>query len=152
VTGGAVIGGVVTGGAVIGVDPGRVKAGYAVLDGAGNPLRTGICAVDALPEELAPLAAEYGVDTVALGKGTNAKPVASSLAKLGLRVVWTDEFETTLRARELYFAENPPRGWRRLLPRGLLSPSRPIDDYAAVLIGRRYLASPARGDGVRPPK
>jgi hypothetical protein len=76
--------------------------------------------------------------------------VASALAELGPPVRLVDEYETTRRARELYVAEHPPRGWRRLVPRGLLSPDRPIDDYAAILIGRRCLeetaASPARGD------
>ena len=50
-----------------------------------------------------------------------------------------DERETTLRARALYFADHPPRGWRRLIPLGMQLPPCPIDDYAAVLIGRRFL-------------
>jgi RNase H-fold protein (predicted Holliday junction resolvase) len=55
-------------------------------------------------------------------------------------VTYVDERETTLRARSLYFADHPPRGWRRLIPLGMQMPPRPIDDYAAVLIARRYLA------------
>jgi len=50
-----------------------------------------------------------------------------------------DERETTLLARARYFADHPPRGWRRLVPRGMLLPPRPIDDYAALLIAERYL-------------
>lgn len=137
-------------GAVIGVDPGRVKAGYAILDTSGAVLDRGICPVDGLADRLRPLAAEHAAKAIALGAGTMAKPVAAQLASLGLPICWVDEYETTRFARELYFGDHPPRGWQRLLPRGLLSPGRPIDDYAAVLIGRRHLeaqaASTARGD------
>jgi hypothetical protein len=140
----------VSGGAVIGVDPGRVKAGYAVLDSAGEPLETGICPVGSLAQRLQALVATHRPGAVALGRGTNAKPVAAALAALGLPIHWVDEYETTRRARDLFFRDHPPRGWRRLVPRGLQVPDRPIDDYAAILIGRRYLdgaeTSSARGD------
>lgn len=149
-TGRAIIAGAVTGRAIIAVDPGRVKAGYAVLNPAGDPLDTGICPVESLAQRLRALVAQYAPAVVALGRGTNAKPVADALAPLGLPIRWVNEYETTRHARELFFADHPPRGWRRLLPRGLQLPDRPIDDYAAVLIGRRYLgeaeASLARGD------
>jgi hypothetical protein len=62
------------------------------------------------------------------------------LEPLGVPVHIIDETDTTYRARALYFAEHPPRGWRRLLPLGLQVPPGPIDDYAAMLIARRYLA------------
>jgi hypothetical protein len=59
-----------------------------------------------------------------------------------------DEYETSRQARGLYFAEHPPAGWRRLIPLGLQLPARPIDDYAAILIARRFLA---RGVKAQPP-
>ena len=83
--------------------------------------------------------AQYDIAAVALGHGTHADTVAQMLERLRLPVHFVDERETTLLARALYFAENPPRGWRRLVPTGMLLPPRPIDDYAAVLIARRYL-------------
>jgi len=87
------------------------------------------------------------VEAIALGRGTNARAVRASLAGLGTPIVWVDEYETTRRARELYFVDHPPRGWRRLVPLGLQLPSRPVDDYAAILIARRFLA---RGAEARP--
>lgn len=142
-------------GAVIGVDPGRVKAGYAVLDSAGQSLDQGICPVESLAQRLRPVVALHMPPVVALGRGTNAKPVAAALAALGLPICWVNEYETTRHARELFFTDHPPRGWHRLLPRGLQVPDRPIDDYAAILIGRRYLGAPeassARGDAKPPP-
>jgi len=58
-------------------------------------------------------------------------------------VLSAPERNTSLRAREVYFREYPPRGWRRLIPRGLLLPPRPIDDYAAFLIAIDWLISTA---------
>jgi len=145
----------VTAGAIIGVDPGRIKAGYAILDTTGAALEQGICPVERLPDRLRPLVIAHAATTIALGGGTSAKPVAVRLESLGLPICLVDEYETTRFARELYFADHPPRGWRRMLPRGLLSPGRPVDDYAAILIGRRHLearaAPPARGDAQPPP-
>ncbi|MHB8178234.1 MAG: RuvC family protein [Vulcanimicrobiaceae bacterium] len=127
------------GGCVLGVDPGTAKVGYAVLDPAGLVLVRGIVPPRELSELLARLAAAQAIDVVALGSGTNARQVRAILEGMGLPLCSIDERETTLRARALYFAEHPPHGWRRLIPIGLQLPPVPIDDYAAVLIARRYL-------------
>lgn len=82
----------------------------------------------------------WAFEAIAVGTGTNARTLATDLAGLGVPLTYVDERETTLRARSLYFADHPPRGWRRLIPLGMQLPPRPIDDYAAVLIARRYLA------------
>jgi RNase H-fold protein (predicted Holliday junction resolvase) len=75
----------------------------------------------------------------AIGRGTNAAAVAAAVRELGLPFELVDERETTLRARARFFADHPPRGWKRLIPAGMLLPDRPIDDYAAVLIAERFL-------------
>ena len=56
------------------------------------------------------------------------------------RSTWSTSSRPPGRARELYFREHPPRGWRRLVPTGLQLPPVPVDDYAAILIARRFLA------------
>jgi RNase H-fold protein (predicted Holliday junction resolvase) len=126
---------------ILGIDPGTRKAGYALVDLNGTVLAQGIEAIDGLIPKVSSLRAEREIETVALGKGTNAPAVQQALVDIGLAVSLVDETETTLRARRLYFADNPPRGWRRLIPLGMQLPPRPIDDYAAVLIARRYLES-----------
>jgi len=85
------------------------------------------------------LRANFELDMVAIGHGTNAAAVSAVVRDTGLPFVLVDERETTLRARARFFADHPPRGWRRLVPRGMLLPDRPIDDYAALLIAERYL-------------
>ncbi|HTX59578.1 MAG TPA: pre-16S rRNA-processing nuclease YqgF [Verrucomicrobiae bacterium] len=126
---------------VIGVDPGSAKAGYAVVEASGSVLEAGIESVAALAGRLGELARKYAVDALAIGSGTASAATRGRLAPLGLPIHLVDERETTRYARELYFAEHPPRGWRRLLPRGLQTPPCPIDDYAAVLIARRFFTS-----------
>jgi RNase H-fold protein (predicted Holliday junction resolvase) len=125
---------------VLGLDPGTRKCGYALITGVGEkPLALGIAPLDALTATVRDLAARETVDIVALGGGTNSAVVSAIIGDLGLHYELVDERETTLRARGRFFCDHPPRGWKRLIPRGMLLPDRPIDDYAALLIAERYL-------------
>jgi RNase H-fold protein (predicted Holliday junction resolvase) len=127
-------------GAILGIDPGTRKCGYAVVaEPHAAPLELGIVPTSGLAERISAVAARVDVRAVALGGGTNTAPVAALVAGLGLPVHVIDERETTLLARRRYFEVHPPTGWRRLLPRGLLVPPRPIDDFAALLIAERLL-------------
>jgi RNase H-fold protein (predicted Holliday junction resolvase) len=128
--------------AVLGLDPGTRKCGYALVTALGAPpLTLGIAPVEALAERLRELLAVTPVTVAAIGRGTNAEAIADLARQLGLNVELVDERETTLLARARFFRDHPPRGWRRLIPRGMLLPDRPIDDYAALLIAERYLTA-----------
>ncbi len=131
---------------VLGVDPGRSKAGFAVVSAEGGVLTRGIEAIEALQARLSQVVAGGGIDAIALGRGTNGGAVRRLLEGFALPIHWVDEFETSRAARCLYFVDHPPRGWRRLIPLGLQVPSGPVDDYAAIVIARRFLAR-----GVTPP-
>ena len=124
---------------VLGIDPGTRKAGYAVVDETGRVVEQGIVELQPLLARLRQLASERPIAAIALGHGTNAEPLREMLCELGPPVRIVNEHETTLQARKLYFADHPPRGWRRLIPLGMQLPPRPIDDYAAILIARRFL-------------
>jgi RNase H-fold protein (predicted Holliday junction resolvase) len=127
-------------GGVLGVDPGSLKAGYALLDSEGEVVLAGIEPIGRLRERIAEVIAAHPVAMLALGRGTKVRAVAAALEGLGVPLTLVDEFETTREARDLYFSENPPRGWRRFIPTGMQLPPRPIDDYAAILIAKRFLA------------
>jgi len=135
--------------AVLGIDPGTRKIGFALIeDAVSPPVALGIETADGLLRTLGPLVGAYPLRAVALGGGTNAAVVRALLEPLGAPVHLIDETDTSYRARALYFADHPPAGWRRLIPLGLQLPPRPIDDYAALLIARRYVQ---RGFGPVPP-
>jgi RNase H-fold protein (predicted Holliday junction resolvase) len=129
---------------VLGVDPGSAKAGYALLDGLGTVVAAGVTPAARIHDTIAGLAGSHKIVAVAVGRGTNAGQVAAALADLRIPVHLVDEFETSRQARELYFKEHPPRGWRRFVPVGMLLPPRPIDDYAAILIAQRFLTRGGR--------
>ena len=124
--------------AVLGIDPGRSKAGYALLEASGDRRGSGIEPI-AAARRLEALVTEHRDRAIALGRGTTGQGRRAA-AQAGLPIHLVDEYETTRWARSLYFTEHPPRGWRRLVPIGLQLPPRPIDDYAAILIARRFLA------------
>jgi RNase H-fold protein (predicted Holliday junction resolvase) len=125
---------------LLGIDPGTRKCGYAVVEALGAPpLALGIAPLDDFRARLDTLRATWPIELVAIGHGTNASVVSAAVKDAGLPFVLVDERETTLQARARFFIDHPPRGWRRLMPRGMLLPDRPIDDYAALLIAERYL-------------
>ncbi|HXW77789.1 MAG TPA: hypothetical protein VEJ20_10290 [Candidatus Eremiobacteraceae bacterium] len=78
-----------------------------------------------------------------IGHATTSDPLLklcrSRWPSIPLHVV--DETNTTYAARARYYEDHPPRGFARLIPRGLLVPSEPLDGYAALLIAERFLAT-----------
>ena len=125
---------------VLGLDPGTRKCGYAVVTGLdAAPLALGILPIETLAERLAEIVAATPVALAAIGRGTNAGAVADVVRAMGVAFELVDERETSLLARARFFRDHPPRGWRRIVPRGMLLPDRPIDDYAALLIAERFL-------------
>ncbi len=131
-------------GPILGVDPGTRKCGYAVVAAMRTaPLALGIVATEELGATLHDVVARFAPRAVALGGGTHTREIDAVVRLLGVPVHVVDERETTLLARKRYFEAHPPRGWRRLVPRGMLLPPEPIDDFAALLIAERLIESEA---------
>jgi RNase H-fold protein (predicted Holliday junction resolvase) len=129
---------------VLGLDPGTRKCGFALVSQIdASPLRLGIVPLEGLAGALREILAATPAEVAAVGRGTNADAVCRIAEEAGLRVALVDEYETTLKARARYFRDHPPRGLRRFIPRGMLLPDRPIDDYAALLIAERFLRGSA---------
>ncbi|MFC2742935.1 MAG: pre-16S rRNA-processing nuclease YqgF [Selenomonas artemidis] len=130
---------------VLAIDPGRDKCGIAVLSPQGDVLLHEIVPTGALETRVSELAAEYA-PRIIMGDGTTSAATKARIEVQVGAVTLVDEYRTTEEGRRLYWAENPPRGWRRLVPRGLLTPTVPVDDFAAVALARRFLAGTARRD------
>jgi RNase H-fold protein (predicted Holliday junction resolvase) len=127
---------------VLGIDPGTHKCGYALINGVqAKPLTLGIVAPMQLASTLDEVSRRFSIDVVALGAGTSVVPVRAVVQGLGVPIHLVDEKNTTYLARARFFADHPPRGWKRLIPRGMLVPDQPLDDYAALLIAERYIGT-----------
>ncbi len=126
----------------LGIDPGRSKTGLALVDAAGKILALHIALTENMEAELRSFTAGIALAGVIMGNGTNHKAIGvavrSVLPKTPLELV--GEAHSTEEARSLYWQENPPQGWRRLVPLGMLVPPEPLDAYAAVVQVRRWLA------------
>ena len=132
-------------GTVLGVDPGTAKCGLAVVSAQGVAVYRAVVAIAELPEALADLGRRFLLGQVALGNRTGSGPVQAALraALPQIGVALVGEHRSTEEARRLYWEYHPPRGWRRLVPRGLLLPPEPLDAYAAEIVARRWLAQAA---------
>jgi RNase H-fold protein (predicted Holliday junction resolvase) len=128
---------------ILAIDPGRGKCGLAVVRKDGSVVLREVVASAALAARLREVGSAHAVDVVVLGDRTGSKEAAEVVRGClpGAQVHLVDEHRSTEEARRRYFAENPPRGWRRLIPRGLLLPPVPYDDYVAIILAERYLAT-----------
>lgn len=126
---------------ILAIDPGKDKCGLAVLDMSKNVLEKGVLLREELPRLIPPYVAKYGVSTIVVGKSPFGKSVEKELLKMELRinVIFVSEKYSTLEARKRYWQENKPKGLWRFIPTSLRTPPIPIDDYAAVILGERYL-------------
>ncbi len=125
----------------ISIDPGREKTGIAILSLSGSVIWHDIVNSEYLTDEIKNISAEYDTDLLIIGSGTSSKQKQQLIKKNlpSLNIVVVDEYRTTDEARKLYFADNPPQGLKKFIPLGMQTPPVPVDDYAAIVIGRRYL-------------
>jgi RNase H-fold protein (predicted Holliday junction resolvase) len=125
----------------VGIDPGLVKCGYAVVSADRQRLGLEIVPSADIVSRLA-RDVELGIAMVCIGDATRSAEVERIVRERwpALPVTLVDERNTSLQARRRYYEDHPPRGIMRLVPLGLLVPKEPLDGYAALLIVERYLA------------
>ena len=121
------------------IDPGRDKCGLVVVDNEQFVLEQKILAREKIKESILAIDDKYNLEIVVLGDGTASEEIKRELAEVGLVIHIIDERNSTLEAKELYWQENPPCWWRKLIPVSLQMPPQAIDDYAALVLARRYL-------------
>lgn len=125
---------------ILAIDPGREKTGIAILNNS-DVLEHKIINSDELVQIIKSLLEKYIIKTIVMGNGTSSKKKYDLLKQefIDRDIVLINEYRTTDEARKLYFQENPPKGWKKLIPLGMQVPPVPVDDYAAIVIGRKYL-------------
>ena len=123
---------------VLAIDPGRDKCGVAVLSPAGALLFRQVVPTAQLENVVSTLVEKHA-PTIIMGNGTTSAAAKKRVETLGGAVTLVDEYRTTDAAKAAYWEAYPPRGWRRLVPRGLLVPPVPVDDFAAMILAQRFL-------------
>ena len=126
---------------ILAVDPGKEKCGIAVLDAGGNILERKILPKESLPSSLSIYAAKHRISTFVIGQSSFGKEVEKALLKSEIRanIIFVSEKYSTLEARRRYWKENKPKGFLKLVPTSMRIPPVPVDDYAAVILGERFL-------------
>ena len=125
---------------ILAIDPGREKTGIAILKNS-DVLEHKIINSEELVQIIKSLLEKYIIKRIVMGNGTSSKKKYDLLKRefMDRDIVLINEYRTTDEARKLYFQENPPKGWKKLIPLGMQVPPVPVDDYAAIVIGRKYL-------------
>ena len=125
----------------LGIDPGRSKTGLALLDAEGNILQLHIAKTSDFATELRTFVGAAALTQIVMGNGTNNKAISATVREVfpHAPLALVGEAHSTEEARSLYWQVNPPKGWRKLVPLGLLVPPEPLDAYAAVVQVRRWL-------------
>ena len=125
---------------ILAIDPGREKTGIAILNNS-DVLEHKIINSEELVQTIKNMIEKYIIKTIIMGNGTSSKKKYDLLKRefIDRDIVLINEYRTTDEARKLYFQENPPKGWKKLIPLGMQVPPVPVDDYAAIVIGRKYL-------------
>ena len=125
---------------ILAIDPGREKTGIAILKNS-DVLEHKIINSEELVQIIKSLLEKYIIKTIVMGNGTSSKKKYDLLKRefIDRDIVLINEYRTTDESRKLYFQENPPKGWKKLIPLGMQVPPVPVDDYAAIVIGRKYL-------------
>ena len=123
---------------VLAIDPGREKCGVAVLASDGRVLVQRVVTTAELDAAVGALIRAYEPNVI-MGNGTTSSDAKKRVEALGVSVTLVDEYRTTDAAKCAYWEAHPPRGWRRLMPRGMLVPPVPVDDFVAVILAQRVL-------------
>jgi RNase H-fold protein (predicted Holliday junction resolvase) len=124
---------------IIAIDPGREKCGLVVVSSEGRVAFRAVVATQDIAATVEQLIQQHAVQRIIMGAGTASVSLMAELRALcSVEIVRVDERFSTLEARRRFFAENPPRGWRRLIPLSLQVPPVAYDDYAALVLAERY--------------
>ena len=115
---------------ILAIDPGREKTGIAILKNS-DVLEHKIINSEELVQIIKSLLEKYIIKTIVMGNGTSSKKKYDLLKQefIDRDIVLINEYRTTDEARKLYFQENPPKGWKKLIPLGMQVPPVPVDDY-----------------------
>jgi RNase H-fold protein (predicted Holliday junction resolvase) len=127
---------------ILGFDPGRDKCGLAIVGLERNVLHHEVVLASSAIARIKTLQSKYPISLLVMGDQTTSKEWKQKLSEgfqEPLRIVMVDERNSTLEARDRYWQMHPPKGIFRLVPQGIRTIPKPIDDIVAILLIERYL-------------
>jgi len=132
---------------LLALDPGSAKCGLALVDGDGTVRDRCIVPRAGVVAAVTGYLAGCRPDAIVAGDGTTSRQVVEEIRGLvdDIPVVVVDEAGSTIEGREIWVAEGAA-GIMTILPgwiRRLAAPEA-LDDWAAVALARRHLASHSR--------
>ena len=127
---------------LLGFDPGKQKCGVAVM---GLDRKLHFQAVVSSQEAIANvsnLLDTYPISQMVMGDQTASKQWKAELQSTfpDLRIVTVDERYSSEEARQRFWQIYPAKGLMKLVPLGMRSPDRAIDDIVAIILIERYLS------------
>jgi RNase H-fold protein (predicted Holliday junction resolvase) len=126
---------------LLGFDPGKQKCGVAVM---GLDRKLSFQAIAPSQEAIAMignLLASHPISLMVMGDQTASKQWKAAIQSAfpNLQIITVDERFSSQEARKRFWQIYPAKGFMRLVPIGMRSPNRPIDDIVAIILIERYL-------------
>ncbi|XZN88806.1 MAG: pre-16S rRNA-processing nuclease YqgF [Microcoleus sp.] len=127
---------------ILGFDPGKDKCGVAVMGTDNNISYHQVVPSESAISTIQSLCEQFPIDLLVMGDQTTSKKWKQQLTQsLSPSIVITqiDERYSSLEAKERYWQMYPATGLNRLIPLGMRTPPRPVDDIVAIVLIERYL-------------
>jgi RNase H-fold protein (predicted Holliday junction resolvase) len=128
---------------ILGFDPGRDKCGVAAINSQQEVIYHQVIDSAKAIAVIQQLVEKYAINLIVMGDGTTSQTWQQQIESnlLTVAVTTINETNSTLEARDRYWIMYPPTGLQRLIPQGLRTPPRPVDDLVAIILLERYLRS-----------
>jgi len=127
---------------LLGFDPGRDKCGLAIMALDRKVVYQAVVTSAEAIATVAMLSKKYMISLIVMGDQTTAKEwkIQLNLEFPDINIVTVDERFSSQEARTRYWRIYPPKGLMTLIPLGMRSTPRPIDDIVAIILIERYLS------------
>ena len=126
---------------ILAVDPGKDKTGLAVLLEDGSVKERKVASTLSVIDDINDIVNRLGIKLIVIGNGGPGKFLEKKISTLLLKTdtIFINEKGSTLEARKLYWKHHNKKWFLALIPSSMILPPEAYDDYAAVIIGKRYL-------------
>ncbi|MEG4075736.1 pre-16S rRNA-processing nuclease YqgF [Microcoleus sp. Pol14C2] len=127
---------------ILGFDPGKDKCGIAVMGRDKKVCYHQVVLSEAAISTIQSLCEQFPIELLVMGDQTTSKSWKQKLTQSlspEIEIVRVDERFSSLEAKERYWEMYPPTGFSRLIPQGMRTPPRPVDDIVAIVLIQRYL-------------